>query len=218
MHLEGCDHHQVAQRGLVEHGERHAQDQHRRHDLLELVMDELRPLGKPELRCLVADEGFAKDGREFDVLHREIDHHAQADLEQHRVALPHVRHHGVPDVVPAADIGQEPRDIEGVPKQRRQQGGTCDGVVMLAMEYVHKRRGDEAAAREGDAAADVHGDPQAPGMLLVQVCRGSEAEDEPVQHEAGADQHRRQQQEDTRRPQFSPRRLSLRMMGVRGMP
>ena len=168
-----------------------------------------RPRRDPRPAALLAHQPLTDNRRQLAILHVQIDHHAQPHLEQHRVALPHRGDRRMPQVVPAAQVRQQTRHIKRVAQERGEQRRPRQCVVPLAMEDVDHGRADEPAAGQGDAAAHIHGDPQAPGMLLIQIRRGRQACEEPVEQKRSAGQHHRQQEPHTRRQQFPRHRCSM---------
>ncbi len=83
-------------------------------------------------------ELFRGHGKELQRQHREVEHHAPADLEQRRVRIP-VNHH-VPDVPGQAEIEHQAHHNSDVAEEGGQDGGPNDGVIFFQTENVDRRR------------------------------------------------------------------------------
>ena len=216
MHLVRGDDHQSAQGRLVQAREDHPGDHEKKHHFPQYVIRQAEHDVRQviETRQLpgkidATDEPLAHNRREFQIEHGQIYHHAHAHLEQHRVALPHPRHHRMPDVVPSPQVEHQPDAHKGISQRGSQQRRPDDGVKMLAVEDVDQGAGSESARGQGHARGHVDADPQSPGVLIVQVGHRRQAEDHAVQSETHAGHHHGDQDHHARREEFLGHRRSL---------
>ncbi len=116
---------------------------------------------------------FEHDRRELDGEHRQVGHHADADLEQHRSVVP-VDHH-VPDALGMTQVNQQSDGHHDVAEEGGQHGRTKQGLKFLDAQDVHRAGHEEAAAADGHAGEQVEADPEAPGVGVAQVADGANA-------------------------------------------
>jgi len=133
----------------------------------------------------------------LDAQDHQVEGDAHAHFEQDRITLP--VEDGPPDVPVAPEVEAQGDGHPEVAQERGQDGRPEQRQVFLPAEDVHQGGGGEAAGGQRHAASDVEGDPDAPGVVVVQVGHGAEPEDQAGDAEGVADPHDDQQGDGTER-------------------
>jgi len=209
MDLLAEDHQQRAQRGLVHRGQQHAQRDEEEQHLVQLLPD--------VLHAPLLEEGR----RELDPHHDDVGRDADRHLEHHRVHLGVAGPEDVPEVPPAAEVEDHRGAGQGVAEQAGQQRRPHQRVVLPLVEDVDQQRHGVAAAGEGRADHHVVGDPDAPGIAVVEVGHRAEAVEQAVEQDDAGDpgQHAEQQREGREQAAAErARRVCVRMISHSGLP
>ncbi len=98
----------------------------------------------------------------------QIEQDAQAHFEEHRGGAG-LHEDGIGQPPGPAHVVMQGEDHQGVAQEGGEDRRPHRGVITLQAEDVAGRRGGVAAGRQGHAAQQVEGDPDAPGVVVRQV-------------------------------------------------
>ena len=136
--------------------------------------------------------------RELDEQHQRVREDAERRLQQDRVHVEQPRQHDVVALPVASEIDEHRQPAETVTEKRGHQAGARHGVVFAPVENVDDERHGEAAAPERGADNQVDGDPDSPGVAVIEVGGGAEAEDKALGENDGGDENDDQQNDEGR--------------------
>ena len=169
-------HHQHgAQRGLVHHRQHHAQRDEEEQHLGQFLLD------------VVQAEFLQEDRRELDPHHHDVGRDAGCDFKHDRIGVHVAGPENVPEVPPSTEVEKDAATGQCVAEQAGQQGRPDQRVVIALVEDVDQQGDRKATAGQRRADHDVDHDPDAPGVAVVDVGDGADAEDEADQQDGRED-------------------------------
>ncbi len=131
---------------------------------------------------------FQNHRRELEGEHRQVEHHADGNFEQHRVVLP--VDHGMPDIPRQTQVVEESHRDGEVAQQGGQDRRTHTRSVFLETKDVHGRGHDESAGSKRNSRHHVESDPQTPRRRIRQVRDRAEPPGEPDNRDSRQNPHR----------------------------
>ena len=152
--------------------------------LVENLFDNLGEVKKIALASACPPSQFLdRDRSELQHQDGRIATDAQSDFDHHGIEIEIRWPQNVPEIPPAADVDQHGKTSQAVAEHAGQDRRAHERMIVALVEDIDDQRDGVTAAADCRAGHHIVGQPQSPGVTVIQIRHSAESKDKPYQHQ-----------------------------------